>query len=49
MSNCLTFDIQMSNIKPFDVQHSNDECQNYPSYVKLFEVRHWNVEVECLK
>ena len=33
----------MSNVKLFDVRHSNDECQNELN-VKLFDVQHSNVK-----
>ena len=35
----------MSNLKLFDVQHSNDECQNDLN-IKLFDVVHSNVECQ---
>ena len=35
----------MSNVRMFDVRHSNDECQNFMN-VKLFDVRHSNVEFQ---
>ena len=40
------FDIRMSNVKLFEVRHSNDECLNDLN-VKLVDVRHSNVKFEC--